>query len=155
MQPSTFEKIMVRKLPGHTYLHFTPSNEVERRFQVMYKLCSEGYQPFPDFWVTLDHYCWKFMRNTDHPEQDISHCRFLDPTDHLNGLACLLGCTPYISKQQQQKKKQNQPWVWYIQLGEEMGALPAISDFQKSTESKWSQVTTFLLSLGQSWGTIK
>lgn len=113
MQPSTFEKIMVRKLPGHTYLHFTPSNEVERRFQVMYKLCSEGYQPFPDFWVTLDHYCWKFMRNTDHPEQDISHCRFLDPTDHLNGLACLLGCTPYISKQQQKKKKTNHEYGIY------------------------------------------
>lgn len=37
----------------------------------------------------------------------------------------------------------------------EMGALLAISDLEKSTESKWSYVTRFLLSLLQSWGTIK
>lgn len=79
----------------------------------MQETCSEEYQHSSAFCVTLDCYCRKLTRNSDHHNfpfcsDTLHHCELLDSSEHLKGklgvtsgyfcLACLPGRTTICLK---------------------------------------------------------
>lgn len=62
-----------------------------RDFRRYKKKCTEEYQHSSAFCVTLDCYCQKLTRNTDHHSipfcsDTFHHCELLDPSEHLKGI---------------------------------------------------------------------